>query len=93
MGKIQQIKNKPSPSAYGQYYYDNDDLDNFQPLEESDSIAKPYDVFSDKSLHSDEVSNQLRDTIVTQRLRNVGVSGIKINDYGTDRNNWDNKNK
>ena len=41
MGKIQQIKNKPSPSAYGQYYYDNDDLDNFQPLEESDSIAKP----------------------------------------------------
>ncbi len=90
MGKIQQIKNKPSPSAYGQYYYDNDDLNNFQPLEESDSIAKPYDVFSDKSLHSDEVSNQLRDTIVTQKLRNVGVSGIKINDLQVRENSTSN---
>ena len=79
MGKIQQFKNKPTPNSFGQYYYDNDDMNNFQPLEESDSVVKPIDKFSDKTLHSLVVSDSTRDYIVNNKLRNVGVSGIKIN--------------
>ena len=48
MAKIQQFKNKPTPYSYGQYYYDNDDMDTFQPIEESDSVLKPIDKYSDR---------------------------------------------
>ncbi len=57
MGKIQQFKNKQSPYSYGQYYYENDDTENLQLIEESDSIKKPVDKYSDKSLHSYVVSD------------------------------------
>ena len=80
MAKIQQFKNKPTPYSYGQYYYDNDDMDTFQPIEESDSVLKPIDKYSDKSLHSSVTADSTRDYIVQNQLRNVGVSGIKIND-------------
>ena len=80
MAKIQQFKNKPSPGSFGQYYYDNDDMDNFQSVEGSDSVKKPVDKYSDKSLHSYVVSDETRDYIVGNKLRFVGVSGIRIND-------------
>ena len=87
MAKIQQFKNKPSPNSFGQYYYDNNDMNNFQPLEESDSVMKPVDKFSDKTLHSNVVTNYTRDFIVDKKLRYSGVSGIKINNIEITENN------
>jgi hypothetical protein len=79
MGKIQQFKNKPEPYAYGQYYYDNDDVENIEPYEESDSLVKPIDKYSDKSLHSLVVSDETRDYIVDNKLRFVRNTSITIN--------------
>ena len=86
MGKIQQFKNKPEPYSYGQYYYDNDDTLNIQPYDESDSLVKPVDKYSDKSLHSLNVSNETRDYIVDKKLRFVRNTGITINDLRVKEN-------
>ena len=90
MGKIQQFKNKPTAYTFGQYYYENDDMDNFESLDESDSIKKPVDKYSDKSLHSSVVSDETRDYIVGNKLRFVGVSGIRINNLRVKENSTSN---
>ena len=86
MGKIQQFKNKPEPYSYGQYYYENDDIDNIEPYEESDSLVKPVDKYSDKSLHSLVVSNETRDYIVDNKLRFVRNTSITINNLKVKEN-------
>ena len=78
MAKVQQFKNNPSPYSFGQYYYENTDA-SFQTLEESDSIKKPFDKYSEKSLHSVVTSDETRDYIVQHKLRHIGASGIIIN--------------
>ena len=90
MGKIQQFKNKPSPYSYGQYYYENDDMENLQLIEESDSIKKPVDKYSDKSLHSYVVSDETRDYIIERKLRFVGISGIQVNNLTVKENSTSN---
>ena len=78
MGKIQQFKNKPKTYSYGQYYYETDN-EVFQDNKESDSVLKPYDKYSNKSLYSVVTSDTTRDYIVDRRLRFTGASNIKIN--------------
>ena len=77
MGKIVQFKNKPSPSTYGQYYYENDELLEY-PIEESDSVKKPYDKFSTQTLETTVVSDETRDFIIDNKLKYLGVSNIQI---------------
>ena len=73
MGKIQQFKNKPKTYSYGQYYYETDN-EVFQSNQEWDSVLKPYDKYSNKSLYSVVTSDTTRDYIVDRRLRFTGAS-------------------
>ena len=91
MAKIQQFKNKPTPYSFGQYYYENNDVNNFQPLEESNGIPLSADKFSNKSLHSTVTTDYQRDYIVENKLRFVGFSGIQINELTVKENSTNNK--
>ncbi len=87
MAKIQQFKNKPTPYSFGQYYYENNDMDNFQPVDESNGVSPEGDKFSNKNLYSSVTTNYQRDYIITNKLRHVGISGIKINNLTVAENN------
>ena len=87
MAKTQQFKNKPTPYSFGQYYYENNDMDNFQPVDESNGVSPEGDKFSNKNLYSLVTTDSQRDYIITNKLRHVGLSGIKINQLTVAENN------
>ena len=70
MGKIIQFKNKPTPLSYGQYYYDNDD-NTMESVEDSDSVKKPYNKFSNQTLQTTVVSDEARDLIIDEQSINL----------------------
>jgi len=78
MGKIIQFKNKPKPLSYGQYYYDNDD-NIMEQVEDSAGIKKPYNKFSNQTLQTTVVSDEVRDLIIQKKYKFIGISNIKIN--------------
>ncbi len=49
--KIQQFKNLPYPYAYGQYVFDDNNVEEIEPIENSTSVPKPSDRFTRKTLH------------------------------------------
>jgi len=83
MGKVQQFKHKPSAYEYGQYYYDNDSTD-FEPIENSSGVQKPYNKYNKQSLETTVSTSEVRDKIIQDRLRRIGDSFIQINNLRID---------
>ena len=83
MAKVQQFKHKPGPYEYGQYHYEEENLQ-FQLIEESNSVQKPYDKYDKQTLETTVVTDVTRDKIIENQLRRIGDSFIKINNLRID---------
>ncbi len=82
--KVQQFKHSPEAYSYGQYVFEDSQVDEFQDILGSDGLPSPADKYNDKALYSTVVGEDNRDYIIQNKLRRIGSSYIQINEFRVD---------
>ena len=65
--KVQQFKHYPEAYSYGQYVFEDSQVDEFQDILGSDGLPSPADKYNDKALYSTVVGEDNRDYIIQNK--------------------------